>query len=99
MDSIPIFKGAKLNTSRAIGRALQDQAITTGTNLLADAVAGNDLKQGVDREVGNIRQNAAIATQQLKNTHGGYETDEDESEIEYELYPIKKKKIITKKKS
>ena len=46
-----IAKAAKSSTGRAIGRALKDQAIGTGTNLLADVVAGNNLKEGIDREV------------------------------------------------
>ena len=38
-------KAAKWSTGRAIGRALKDQAINKGTNLLADVVAGNDSKE------------------------------------------------------
>ena len=50
MESTTIFKGAKSNTGIAIGKTFKDQAITTGTNLLVDAVAGNYVKQGFDRK-------------------------------------------------
>ena len=60
-----IGKAVKSNTGKAIGRALKHQAISTGTNLLADIVAGNNLKEGIDRKVGNIRQNAALSLQPL----------------------------------
>ena len=93
-----IGRALKSNTGRAIGRALKDQAITTGTNLLADAE--NDKKQRLKRELQDIRQRSASGIQQLKNRHRGYESDEDESEIEYEQNPrIKKKQIKSKKKN
>ena len=87
-----ISKAVKSNTGKAIGRALKDQAISTGTNLLADIVAGNNLNEGINREVGNIRQNAALSIQKLANTNKHYESD-DESEIET------KKKIQSRKKN
>ena len=61
-----IGRALKSNTGRAIGRALKDQAISTGTNLLADVVAGNDMKQGLNREVQDIRQNAALGIHSIK---------------------------------
>lgn len=87
-----IWRAVKSKTGRAIGRALNEYAINTGKKLLADAVAGNDLKQGLDRKVGNLRQRGALAIQQLKSTHRSNEPYEDESELEYEPIPIKKKK-------
>ena len=63
--------------------------------MLADIVAGNNLKEGIDREVGNIRQNAALSIQKLTNTNKHYESD-DESEIETKQ---KKNKVKTKKKN
>ena len=66
------------------------------TNINRDLTSntGNDLKQGIDREFVNIRQNAALGIQPLKNTHRGYE-----SGTEYESNPSIKKKILTKKKT
>ena len=85
-----IAKAAKSSTGKAIGRALKDQAISPGTNLLADLAAGKHLKEGIDREVGNIRQYTALGIQKLANQH--YESD-GESEIE-----TKKKKRRLKQK-
>ena len=81
---------------KAIGRALKDQAISTGTNLLADIVAGNNLNEGINREVGNIRQNAALGIQQLTNNKP-YESD-DECEIETSKKIQLKRKNQTKNK-
>ena len=71
-----IGRALKSNTGRAIGRALKDQAISTGTNLLADVVAGNDLKHRLNRKVQDIRQRTVLGIQQVKNTNKVYETDE-----------------------
>ena len=43
--------------------------------MLAGVVVGNNLKEGIDREVGKIRQNTGLAIQKLVNNC-------DESEIE-----------------
>ena len=50
-----IGKAAKSNTGKAIGRALKNQAIETDTNLTGDLISGNSLKEGVEREVNNIK--------------------------------------------
>ena len=92
-------RAVKSNMGRVIGKALKEQAISSGTHLISDLVAGNNLKQGLAREVGNVRQRAALGIQPLKNTQRGYESDEDESETEYEQNPSIKRKIITKKKT
>ena len=96
-----IGKAVKSNTGKAIGRALKDQAISTGTNLLADIVAGNNLKEGIDREVGNIRQNAALGIQQLTNNNNNpYESEiETSKEIQSKRKNQNKNKKRTKKKN
>ena len=87
----------KSSTGKAIGEALKNHAISTGKNLLTDIVAGNKLNEGIKREVGNIRQNAALGIQQLANTNKHYESD-DESEIETNKKIQSKRKNQTKKK-
>ena len=77
-----IAKAAKSWTGRAIGRALKDQAVTTGLNLLAYVVAGNCLKKGIDREVGNIRQTAALGIQRLNPPDRSFKADDDESGVD-----------------
>ena len=90
-----IGKAVKSNAGKAVGRALKKQAISTGTNLLADIVAGNNLKEGIDREVGNIRQNAALGIQQLTNNNNN---NPYESEIETSKKIQSKRKNQTKNK-
>ena len=53
------------NSGQAIGNALKDQAINTAKNLATDLLTGNPLKEGVQREVHNIRNRAALGIQQL----------------------------------
>ena len=94
-----ITKVVKSNTGKAIGRALKDQAISTGTNLLADVVAGNNLNDGINREVGNIRQNVALGIQQLAKNHKHYESDyESEIETNNNIKSRKKKNQLKNKK-
>ena len=50
-----IGKAAKSNTGKVIGRALKNQAIESATNLANDVLSGNSLKEGVEREVNNIK--------------------------------------------
>ena len=63
-----VGKAVKSNTGRAIGNALKEQAIETGTNLLTDVIVGNDLNQGLNREVNNIKVRTAEGIQQIKNS-------------------------------
>ena len=60
-----IGKAMRSNTGQAIGNALKDQAINTAKNLATDVLTGNPLKEGVKREVHNIRNRAALGIQQL----------------------------------
>ena len=53
------------NTGKAIGNEIKDQAINTAKNLATDVLTGNPLKEGVKREVHNIRNRAALGIQQL----------------------------------
>ena len=80
-----IGKIVKCNICKAMGGELKKQAISTGTNLLADIVAGNNLKEGIDREVGNIGQNAALGLQPLGEDNNCRE--------------LKRKTTVTNKKS
>ena len=41
-------KALQSNTAKAIGHALKEQAIESGTHLLSDALIGNDLKEGLN---------------------------------------------------
>ena len=60
-----IGRVVKSNTGKAIGNALKNQAIDTAKNLAADVLSGNPLKEGVKREVHNIKNRAALGIQQL----------------------------------
>ena len=54
-----IIKAGKSKAGKAVLGAIKDQAISSGTNLLADAVRGNDLEESLHNEGRNIRQRAA----------------------------------------
>ena len=60
-----IGRVVKSNTGKAVGRVLKKQAIETATNLAGDILSGNSLKEGVEREVNNIKGKAALHIQQL----------------------------------
>ena len=60
-----IGRVVKSNTGKAIGNALKNQAIDTAKNLATDVLSGNPLKEGVKREVHNIKNRAALGIQQL----------------------------------
>ena len=45
----------KSTTGKPIRRALKNQAIESATNLATDVLSGNSLKEGVEREVNNIK--------------------------------------------
>ena len=63
-----IGKAIKSNTGKAIGNALKEQAIESGTNLMKDVILGNDLKEGVHREFKTFKERAADGVQQLKES-------------------------------
>ena len=63
-----VGRAVKSNTGRAIGNALKEQAINSGTNLVADALMGNNLKDGLKREVNTFKESAADGIQQLNKT-------------------------------
>ena len=50
-----IGRVVRSNTGQAIGNALKNQAIDTAKNLATDVLTGNNLKEGVKREVHNIK--------------------------------------------
>ena len=50
-----IGKAMRSDTGQAIGNALKNQAINTAKNLATDVLTGNPLKEGVKREVHNIK--------------------------------------------
>ena len=60
-----IGRVVRSNTGQAIGNALKNQAIDTAKNLATDVLTGNNLKEGVKREVHNIKNRAALGIQQL----------------------------------
>ena len=45
-----VLKAAKSNTGKMIGNTIKEQAISSGTNLIADAVRGNDMKESLHNE-------------------------------------------------
>ena len=54
-----IIKAGKSKAGKAVFGAIKDQAITSGTNLVADVVRGNDLQESLHNEGQNIRERVA----------------------------------------
>ena len=55
-----IGRVVKSNMEKATGYALKNQAIDTAKNLATDVLNGNPLKEGVKREVNNIKKQSCI---------------------------------------
>ena len=51
-----IGKAVKSNTGKAIGKAIKEQVIESGTNLAVDALRGNNLRDGINREVNTLKE-------------------------------------------
>ena len=60
-----VLKAAKSNTGKMIGNAIKEQAISSGTQLLADVVRGNNLEESLHNEGQNIRKRAADTIEDL----------------------------------
>ena len=60
------FKKFSSNTGKAIGKVVKNQLVESGANIACDVLMGNDIKESMQREVQNARQNAAIGIQQIK---------------------------------
>jgi hypothetical protein len=58
-----IIKAGKSKAGKAVFGAIKDQAITSGTNLVADVVRGNDLQESLHNEGQNIRERVANTIQ------------------------------------
>ena len=54
-----VGKAVKSNTGKAIGNAIKEQVIINGTNLTVDALRGNNLRDGINREVNAFKQHCA----------------------------------------
>ena len=61
-----IKRAVTSNTGKAIGKAVKNQLVESGANIASDVLMGNDVKESMQREVQNARQNAAIGIQQIK---------------------------------
>ena len=51
-----IAKAATSDTAKSIAKTLGEQALDSTLNMTKDAIAGNDLKSSLNREVGNLKR-------------------------------------------
>ena len=58
-----IIKAGKSKAGKAVLGAIKDQAISSGANLVADVVRGNDLQESLHNEGQNIRERVANTIQ------------------------------------
>ena len=84
-----IKKAVTSNTGKAIGKAVKNQLVESGANIASDVLMGNDIKESMQREVQNARQNAAIGIQQIKRKNINKPVQQP---------PSKKKKKVTQSK-
>ena len=69
-----IGKAVNSNTGRAIGKALKEQAIESGTNLVTDVLRGNSLSEGFNREVNTFKEKGAEGIEQLRRSRRNQST-------------------------
>ena len=84
-----IKRAVTSNTGKAIGKAVKNQLVESGANIASDVLMGNDVKESMQREVQNARQNAAIGIQQIKRKNINKPVQQP---------PSKKKKKVTQSK-
>ena len=94
-----IGRVVRSNTGQAIGNALKNQAIDTAKNLATDVLSGNNLKEGVKREVHNIKNRAALGIQQLnkKQEIKCRESKRQSKEVENSKSKSKRKTKVNKR--
>ena len=94
-----IGRAVRSNTGQAIGNALKNQAIDTAKNLATDVLSGNNLKEGVKREVHNIKNRAALGIQQLnkKQEIKCRESKRQSKEVENSKSKSKRKTKVNKR--
>ena len=61
-----VGKAVKSNTGKAIGNAIKEQVIESGANLAVDALRGNNLRDGINREVNAFKQHGAEGIEHLQ---------------------------------
>ena len=69
-----IGKAVNSNTGRAIGKALKEQAIESGTNLVTDVLRGNNISEGSKREVNTFKEKGAEGIEQLQKSRRNQST-------------------------
>ena len=61
-------KAATSGAAKTVGKALKEQALTSAVNLGIDAIRGNNLQEGLDREFSLARHKAADTLEQIHNS-------------------------------
>ena len=61
-----VGKVVKSNTGKAIGNAIKEQVIESGANLAVDALRGNNIRDGINREVKAFKQRGAKGIEHLQ---------------------------------
>ena len=65
-ENSKVGKVVKSNTGSAIGNAIKEQVIESGANLAVDALRGNNLRDGINREVNAFKQRGAKGIEHLQ---------------------------------
>ena len=92
-----IGRAVKSNTGKAIGNAIKEQVIESGVNLAADALRGNDLSVGLNREANSFKKRGAEGLEQLQQSRRKKKTEKSDSSKFVFLDKVSKKKTNKKK--
>ena len=93
-----IGRAVKSNTGKAIGKAIKEQVIESGVNLAADALRGNNLNEGLNREVKSFKERGAEGLEQLQQSRRRKKEPEKSENSTYIFVDKVSKKKRNKKK-
>ena len=91
-----IGRAVKTYTGKAIGKAIKEQVIESGVNLAADALRGNNLSEGLNREVKSFKERGAEGLEQLQQSRRKKPEKSDNSKYIF-VDKVSKKKRNKKK--
>ena len=63
-----VVKAASSKTAKSIAKTLGEQALDSGLNITKDVLAGNDLKQSLQREKDNFKRSGGDIIEGLQST-------------------------------
>ena len=94
-----IGRAVKSNTGKAIGKAIKEQVIESGTNLATDVLRGNNLSEGLNREVNTFKERGAVGIEQLQKSRRNRYTKPKQKDSKLESHKYNFFDVTPKKKN